>query len=68
MAELDFKLNLRIPVSEIPALSTKKVCFRPGIAVPMIAAGGDPLWGSRGMLPREKKLKICASKMPFPAF
>ena len=55
-----------MPVSEIPALSTKKGGFRPRIAVPMIAAGVS-LLGGWGVLPQEK-IKICASKMPYPAF
>ena len=54
-------------VSEIPALSTKTGGFRPGIAMPMIAVGVR-LYGGRGHAALRKKVKICASKMQFPAF
>ena len=57
---------LRLPVSAIPALSTKKKTgFRPGIAVPMSAADVR-LYGRTGQY--GKNFKICASKIPFRAF
>ena len=56
-----------MPVSEIPALSTKNGGFRPSIAVPMIIAAVS-LSGGPGACYPGKKIKICASKMPFPAF
>ena len=56
-----------MPVSDIPALSTKKGGFRPDIVVPMIAAGVS-LYGGPGACYLRKKIKICASKMPFPTF
>ena len=54
-----------MPVSEIPALSTKGD-FRPGLAVPKIAAGvilsGGP------MLPREKNLRYVPLRCHFLHF
>ena len=47
-------LILRTPVSEIPALSTKKGGLRPGIAMPMIAAGVSVSGGPGAYCPWKK--------------
>ena len=56
-----------MPVSVIPALTTKRQ-FTTQHSRAHDHRSCEPLGRSGGMLPREKKIKICASKMPFPAF
>ena len=55
-----------MPVSEIPTLPTEGG-LRPGIEMPMFAAGVSLYRGSGTCCP-VKKVNICASKIPFSAF
>ena len=55
-----------MPVSEIPALITKRRRFLAQHTRAHDRRRCEPLGRSGGMLPQEKK--IYASKMPFPAF
>ena len=54
-----------MPVSEIPALTTKKRRFSAQHSRAHDRRRCEPLGRSGDMLPWEK---ICASKVPFPAF
>ena len=56
-----------MPVSEIPALLTKTRRFLARNSRVHDRRRRDPLGGPGACCPR-KKIKICAFKMPFPAF